>query len=64
MAIVLVLFLLWAIFFSGWVIDRDDTDTAPTNVEQEGDTEIDIEQPADEQEQPAEEEQPAPGSSP
>jgi hypothetical protein len=44
----LVLFLIWAIFFSGWVIDRDEAET-PTNIEQreEGDTDIDIIDPGE-----------------
>lgn len=42
----LVLFLIWAIFFSGWVINGDEAE-APTNIEQreEGDTNIDITDP-------------------
>lgn len=43
----LVLFLIWAIFFSGWVMDRDVDDNGTTNIEQreEGDTDIDIVDP-------------------
>jgi cytoskeletal protein RodZ len=42
-AIVLILFLLWAIFFSGWVIDRTpEADVDQTNIEQREETEVNV----------------------
>lgn len=64
-AIILVLFLIWAVFFSGWVLNRDDDagtqDT--TNIEQrEGDTNVNV-PPADESDTTNQNE-PAPAQSP
>ncbi|MGH9194754.1 MAG: hypothetical protein ACRD1T_03330 [Acidimicrobiia bacterium] len=48
LAIVVILFLIWAIFFSGWVMDRNPEPTT-TNIErtEEGDTTINVPQPRD-----------------
>lgn len=41
-AIVVGAILIWAIFFSGWIVNRGQTD-GPTNIEQrEGDTNINV----------------------
>lgn len=49
MAILVVLvlaILIWAIFFSGWIVDRDNTDVRETNVDQDN-TDVDVNQPSD-----------------
>lgn len=63
-AIVLMLFLIWAIFFSGWIMDRGTRpDIRETDFEQrrEGDTDIDVFVPG---EQERNETSPAPTTSP
>lgn len=55
--IVLVLFLVWVVFFSGWVMNRDSDTQDTSNIEQrEGDTNVEV--------PPADENQPAPQQSP
>jgi nitrogen fixation-related uncharacterized protein len=41
LGVVVVVFLLWAIFFSGWVVDRGGQQEAPL-IEQREETEINI----------------------
>jgi hypothetical protein len=41
LAVVLIVFLFWAIFFSGWVVDRGGQEEAPL-IEQREETEINV----------------------
>lgn len=60
LAIVLIMFLVWAVFFSGWVIDRDTGDGGTTRIEREQEqTDVDVNVPSE-----GEQEQPQPATSP
>ncbi len=63
---VLVLFLLWVFFFSGWVGGgtdvESDRDGTVTNIEEEGDTQINV--PQDQEQTTTDQQQPADTTSP